>query len=130
MFGSKRVAVTTGDHVGTIIGQGTQFKGSINANGGLRIDGEVEGDIVTSSEVVVGETGVIKAVVKAKMATVGGAIYGNMEVTDKLELLPSAKVIGDIKVGILIIGEGAVFKGGCEMRHSEGTDKKGKENKS
>ena len=40
----------------------------------------------------------------------------NMDVNDKLELLPSAKVVGDLKVGTLIIGEGAVFKGNCEMR--------------
>ena len=47
---------------------------------------------------------------------VAGIVTGNMDVNDKLELLPSAKVVGDLKVGTLIIGEGAVFKGNCEMR--------------
>ena len=41
-----------------------------------------------------------------------------MDIGDKLELLPTAKVVGDLKVGSLIIGEGAVFKGNCEMRQA------------
>lgn len=127
MFGTKRVTVNSGDHVGTLIGQGTQLKGSITATGALRIDGEVEGEIVTSSEIVIGETGIVKAQVKAKNATVGGTVTGNMEVNERLELLASAKLLGDIKAGTLIIGEGAIFKGACEMRSIE--EKKGKESK-
>jgi len=128
VFGTKKVTVSSGDHVGTLIGQGTQLKGSITATGALRIDGEVEGDIVTSSEVVIGEGGVVKAQVKAGNATIGGTVTGNMEITERLELLASAKLFGDIKAGTLIIGEGAIFKGACEMRTIE--EKKTKENKS
>lgn len=127
MFGTKRVSVNSGDHVGTLIGQGTQLKGSITSTGGLRIDGEVEGDIISSNEVVIGETGVVKAMIKAKNATVGGSVTGNMEVSERLELLTSAKLFGDIKAGTLIIGEGAIFKGACEMKTVE--EKKSKENK-
>ena len=127
MFGTKRVSVNSGDHVGTLIGQGTQLKGGIASTGGLRIDGEVEGDIITSNEIVIGETGVVKALIKAKNAIIGGSVTGNMEVSGRLELLSSAKVFGDIKAGTLIIGEGAIFKGACEMRANE--EKKTKENK-
>ena len=129
MFGTKRVTVSAGDQVGTIIGKGTQFKGSINAVGALRIDGEVDGEIITASEIVVGETGVVRALIKAQAATVGGTVHGNMEVVEKLELLPSSKVYSNIKVGLLIIAEGAIFKGDCEMRNGEVAEKKGKENK-
>lgn len=50
---------------------------------------------------------------------IAGSVTGNMDVKEKLELMPSARVIGDLKVGTLIIGEGAVFKGNCEMRQSQ-----------
>lgn len=119
MFGSKRATSTSGSQVATIIGQGTKLKGSMQATGGLRIDGEFEGDCITAGEVVVGESGIVKATIIAQIATIGGSVYGRMEIADKLELLPSAKTYGDIKVGALIIGEGAIFKGACEMRQSD-----------
>lgn len=120
MFGSKRIAIGGGDQVGTIIGQGTQLKGNVAANASLRIDGEIEGETVTAGEIIIGDTGVVKAAVKARSALVGGTVTGRMEVAEKLELLPTAKVIGDIQVGLLVISEGAVFKGLCEMRMPNG----------
>ena len=58
------------------------------------------------------------AMMAAKNAVVAGSITGNMDIGDKLELLPTAKVVGDLRVGSLIIGEGAIFKGNCEMRQA------------
>ena len=117
MFGGKKVPVSFGEQVETIIGKDTQIKGSINATGAIRIDGQFEGDLSTTSDTVIGETGSLKAQLKARNVTVAGVVTGNMDVTEKLELLPTAKLFGDIKVGVLIIGEGATFKGACEMRH-------------
>ena len=117
MFGGKKVTASFGEQVGTIIGKDTQFKGSIQATGTIRVDGQFEGELSTTSDAIIGETGNLKAQVKAKSATIAGIVNGNMDVQDKLELLPTAKLFGDIKVGVLIIGEGATFKGACEMRH-------------
>lgn len=122
MFGNKRAPVFS-DQVETIIGRDTQLKGTINAGGTVRIDGQVEGEIVAKGDVVIGETGTITASLQARNATIAGTVRGNADVTDKLELTPTAKLFGDIKTGVLIIGEGAVFKGACEMRH--GADKTG-----
>lgn len=121
MFGNKRAPVFTSDQVETIIGQDTQFKGTITAGGTIRIDGQVEGEVVAKGDIVIGETGVVKAQIQARNATIAGSLTGNADVSDKLELTPTAKLYGDIKTGILSIGEGAVFKGACEMRH--GSDK-------
>lgn len=119
MFGSKRAASFTLDQVETIIGKDTQFKGTITAKGSIRIDGQLEGDITTTGDLVVGDSGRVTAQVKARCATVSGVITGNVDILDKLELMPTAKVYGDIKVGVLIVGEGAVYKGACEMRNSD-----------
>lgn len=117
MFGGKKVTASFGEQVETIIGKETQFKGTIKTSGTIRIDGQYEGELSTSGDAVVGETGKLTAQLKARNATIAGTVNGNMDIQDKLELLPTAKIFGDIKVGVLIIGEGATFKGACEMRH-------------
>ncbi|HWR44055.1 polymer-forming cytoskeletal protein [Sporomusa sp.] len=116
MFGSsKKQTISMSDQVGTIIGRDTSFKGNITSQGTIRIDGQHEGELVTAGDVVVGESGRMQAHLKACNAIVAGTINGNIEVSDKLELLPTAKVCGDITVGTLTINEGAVFRGACHM---------------
>lgn len=117
MFGRKKSEAFS-EQVETLIGHTTALKGSLTSSGALRIDGKFEGDIATTADLIVGDAGQVIATISAKNAMIAGAVTGNMDVNDKLELLPSAKVIGDLKVGTLIIGEGAVFKGNCEMRQS------------
>lgn len=123
MFGRKRDTAQVSEQVATIIGKGAHFKGHINCASAMRIDGEIEGEFVHAQEIVVGEAGVIKSNVKARNAVIGGTVNGNVEIAEKLELLPSAKVLGDIKAGTLIIGEGAIFKGACEMRFGNAPEK-------
>lgn len=124
MFGSKRNAGSS-EEVETIVGKDTQFTGSIHAKGSVRIDGALEGEIVSSATTIVGQAGNVSAQITAVNATIAGTVHGNVDIAERLELLPTAKLYGDIKVGALIIGEGAVFKGACEMtRGSEPSKKK------
>ncbi len=115
MFGAKKQANSVVDQVGTIISGDTAFKGTITSQGTIRVDGQHEGEISTSGDLVVGENGHIQAQVKARNAVVAGVINGNVDISDKLELMPTAKVYGDIKVGILTVNEGAIFRGACQM---------------
>lgn len=116
MFGNKKSTFPE-QQVETIIGKDTQFKGNLNASSGVRIDGDFEGDVNSSGDVIIGETGKLTAQIKARNAVIAGEVHGNVEVQERLELMPAAKLFGDIKVGVLIIGEGAVFKGACTMRN-------------
>ncbi len=119
MFGSKK-NMSIADQVETLIGPSTAIKGSLTSSGALRIDGQFEGEVTTTADIIVGESGRVNATLGARNAIVAGTVTGNMDIGDKLEMLPTAKVVGDLKVGSLIIGEGAVFKGNCEMRQSAG----------
>lgn len=116
MFGSNKRTPAFSEQVETIIGQATKIKGSVTAGGTIRVDGQVEGEIAAKGDIIVGETGAIQAQLKARSATIAGTVHGNVDVIDKLELTASGKLYGDIKTGVLIIGEGAIFKGSCEMR--------------
>lgn len=116
MFGSSKKATDYVGEIETIIGKDTMMKGTITGKGALRIDGQFEGDIDTSGNIVIGENARVTAQCKAMNATIAGIIYGNVDIQEKMELLPSAQIYGDIKAGILSVGEGAIFKGACEMR--------------
>lgn len=122
MFGSKKQAIPIGDQVATIIGSETSFKGNITSQGTIRIDGQHEGELTTACDLVVGESGSLETQVKARSALIAGTVKGNIEVSDKLELLSTAKVYGDIKVGTLTINEGAVFRGVCHMSKEIATE--------
>lgn len=115
MFGNRKQNASS-DQMETLIGASTSIKGSLTSNGTLRIDGSFEGEITITSDIIIGESGVVTANIGAKNALVAGAVTGNMEIEEKLELLPTAKILGDLRVGTLIIGEGASFKGNCEMQ--------------
>lgn len=125
MFGKKAEALPPMDidKVDTIIGKGTEIKGNVHASGVLRVDGKVEGEVQTAGDVVVGETGVVMAGICARHIMVAGEIRGNITAQGKLEITPTGKVFGDIKVSNLNINEGAVFEGKCEMTREAGRPK-------
>jgi cytoskeletal protein CcmA (bactofilin family) len=105
--------------VDTIVGKDTEFKGTLNSSGLIRIDGKVDGEISHQGDVVIGETGHVTATIRARNVTVAGTVNGNIEATGRLELLASARVLGDLTVTALVISEGAMFKGTSEMKAAE-----------
>ncbi|OGS67861.1 MAG: hypothetical protein A2Y96_02435 [Firmicutes bacterium RBG_13_65_8] len=122
MFTSKKEPVAVGDgRVDTIIGRDAQLKGTVVSSGLIRIDGKVDGEIVHKGDIAIGESGEITANVKAHNVTVAGVVNGNIEATGKLELLPTARVTGDLSVATLVVGEGAIFKGSSDMKAPEKT---------
>lgn len=116
MFGSSKKTVSSVGEIETIIGKNTMIKGSIIGKGAIRIDGQFEGDINTVGNIMVGDNAKITAEVKALNATIAGTIKGNIEVSEKLELLSTAKIYGDINAGTLIINGGTIFRGVCETQ--------------
>ena len=112
----KKQATPAPRNMHTIIGNGSNFNGNLNVEGTLRIDREVKGEItVKNGSVIVGKTGMVKAEIRGKDATIGGEVHGNIFLDGKLELLSTAKIYADIIVAKFTINEGAIFKGRCEM---------------
>ncbi|MDI3280612.1 MAG: polymer-forming cytoskeletal protein [Bacillota bacterium] len=104
------------DKVDTLVGQGTLLKGRVEAQGTLRIDGFIEGEIVTTGDVIIGEKGTVKAQVTARNLTIGGTMEGNAIVGECLSILPHGRLVGDAKMKRLVIEEGAFFHGRSEMQ--------------
>ncbi len=99
----------------TIIGKGSKIKGTLYVQGGVRIDGEVEGTIESDGFVTIGSSGIARADIKADECLISGKVVGNVTCKDAIELDRSARMNGDIVAKILKIHTGAVFNGSSSM---------------
>ncbi len=96
------------------VGPNTHIKGDIQGDGGLRIDGVVEGTIELTGNLVITESAKIKAEIKASNISVAGAVQGNVSAS-RVEILDTGRVWGDLTVKSLLINEGAYFRGQTMM---------------
>ena len=109
--------------ISTFLGVGTRFKGVLEFEGNIRIDGEFEGEIITKDTLVVGESGDVRAtMIKAGEVIVGGKVVGNIETEERIELLSSAKVYATLKTPRLVVADGVIFNGKCEMEQGLASD--------
>ncbi len=97
------------------IAQGTKVIGDIISKGNFRLDGELEGNLVSESRVVLGESSVLSGSLKSQNAEVAGKVKGIVEVTDELVLRSTADLQADITTGSLNIESGAMFNGVTKM---------------
>jgi cytoskeletal protein CcmA (bactofilin family) len=100
----------------TIIGKDTVITGELNIKGALRVDGVVKGKILCSDCVTVGATGQVEADIEANTAVIAGKMMGNVNTSEKIELQAKCEMEGDIKTKSLVIEQGAVFCGACNMK--------------
>lgn len=98
-----------------MIGSGTKISGNIETNGDIRIDGEIEGNILSKGKVVIGPNGRVKGEINCANSEVSGGIEGKILVSELLSLKSTSKLIGDIITAKLTIEPGAIFTGKCEM---------------
>ena len=97
------------------INHGTKIKGEINAEGNIRIDGEIEGDIICKAKLVIGEEAKIIGNIDAQNAEIIGDVKGNITVKELLVLKQGANVKGDLFSDKITIESGAVFNGSSNM---------------
>ena len=109
------------DKVDTVVGPGSLVKGDIHSRGTLRIDGNVEGNIRADASIIIGEKGVVKANVIAGHIIVGGTVHGNVTARDKVEILSTGRLYGDVTTATakFVVAEGVIFEGRCSMSESD-----------
>ncbi len=102
------------------LGKGTQFKGILIFDGVVRLEGKLEGEISSEGHLIVGRDAEVKAEVKVVSIQVAGTVIGNITAHEKVEILATGKVQGDIVTPKLAIEEGALFTGHCQMEPEVG----------
>jgi cytoskeletal protein CcmA (bactofilin family) len=106
--------------INSIIGEGSEFKGEFNINGLLRIDGKFMGSIQTEGKVLIGKTGEAISDIKAKVVVVGGYVKGNIFAGEKVTMLSTGQVVGNIITPSLVMEDGVVFEGNCVINKKIG----------
>lgn len=101
--------------VETLLGRDCEIRGNISSKGTVRIDGKIEGNVTTAEGVVVGEAAIVKGNIQGKHVVIGGKVTGDVTAFTKLEILHTGKLYGDIRAPKLMIAEGVIFEGSCEM---------------
>jgi len=101
--------------VATLFSRDTEFYGELSFSSSLQINGYMEGEIVSDGFLVVGEEATVKANIKARTVIIHGTVYGNIEARDRLEIQHNGKLYGNIRTSKLMIADGVLFEGKCEM---------------
>lgn len=97
------------------IAAGLVVEGSMKAEGDMRIDGKVIGNIQCSGKIIVGPQGIIEGDIEAGHADVFGSIRGNLSIKQLLCLKAGSRVNGNLLVGRLDIDPDAYLDGQCKM---------------
>jgi cytoskeletal protein CcmA (bactofilin family) len=116
-FGRKRHGGVSG-----VVGPGIHIEGTLRFKGIIRVDGHVRGRIESEEgTVIVGDRGVIEADVRVGRAVVMGEVTGTIEATEKIEILRSARMTGELWGPVISIDPGARFDGNCGMKKGGAT---------
>ncbi|NCN09364.1 MAG: polymer-forming cytoskeletal protein [Leptospira sp.] len=104
------------------IGENSYFSGKFFINGSLKIDGKFEGKSLQADQLYIGVTGKVKTNITATNVIVEGIVAGNITARNRVMLLPTSKILGDIKTPELIIQNGVILEGRCmisnDLKHS------------
>ena len=95
----------------TILASDASFKGDLTFEKGVRVEGSFEGKINSKGSLYIGEGAKITADIEANNVTIEGQCKGNLVVSEKLRLLATARVDGDLRTNRLEIADGAIFVG-------------------
>ncbi len=120
---NTQYAPSSEDTVETVVGPSVNVEGDFSSEGNIIVKGSVSGSVHTSRHLVVESGAKILANVRAGSAQIAGEVRGNMKIKDTLELMSSARVLGDIEVKVLAVEAGALILGKIIMPGLEAESK-------
>ncbi|BCA54699.1 hypothetical protein W02_18390 [Nitrospira sp. KM1] len=112
----------SGDDSITLLAKGVQLRGEIRVEGTVRIDGRLEGEIHTKGQVIIGEDGLVQGTISAGTVVSSGRIKANVTALERVQLLKTATLIGEIHAPLLMMEEGAKLQGLTDMGVNSWTD--------
>ena len=98
------------------LGPGLRIRGEISGNEDLRLDCKVEGLVsIGGFRLTVGSGAHVKGDIVAREAMISGEVIGDIRACDRIDIVKSASIEGDLSTAKIVIEEGAYFKGGVEI---------------
>jgi len=122
MFGKRDESKPQG-RIDTLIGAGTLVEGNIRFTGGLRIDGEVKGNVeaadgASAAMLVLSEQARVEGLVAVAHLVTNGTVVGQVSVLESLEMQARSKIVGDVEYSLIEMHQGAVVEG--RLNHRDG----------
>jgi len=116
MFGGKanKPPVKPAD-LSAFIDEGSEIEGKYTFTGTVMLNGKLSGEIHTQDTLIIGEKGVVNAIVRAGTVIISGEVVGNVNATERVELRGTARVFGDVEAPVVVVEEGVLFEGHCRM---------------
>jgi cytoskeletal protein CcmA (bactofilin family) len=117
MFGAKGAkpsAVKPAD-LSAFIDEGSEIEGKYSFSGTVMLNGKLSGEIQTQDTLIIGEKGVVNAIVRAGTVIISGEVVGNVNASERVELRGTARVFGDVEAPVVVVEEGVLFEGHCRM---------------
>jgi cytoskeletal protein CcmA (bactofilin family) len=97
------------------LGKGSRVVGKLTFEGPVRIEGQVEGEIAAQDALTIGESAVVNAQIVGNSVVIQGRVTGDVTARKRLEIRAPGKLFGNITSPSLVIQEGVVFEGQCNM---------------
>ena len=95
--------------------RGSSFKGELEFEDTMRIDGKFNGKIRSKNELIVGESAHIEGEIHVGRIAISGTVVGKITADQRVEIHRNGKVYSDVDTPALVIEEGAIFQGNCVM---------------
>ena len=106
----------------TLLAKGVLLRGEIHVEGTVRIDGRLDGDIQTKGQVIIGEDGLVQGTITAGTVISSGRIKAKVMAAERVQLMKTATLIGEVLTPVLIMEEGARLQGVTDMGVAAWTD--------
>ncbi|HEX6098359.1 MAG TPA: polymer-forming cytoskeletal protein [Thermoanaerobaculia bacterium] len=100
--------------------RGSSFKGELEFEDTMRIDGKFNGRIRSKNELIVGESAHIEGEIHVGRIAISGTVVGKITADQRVEIHRNGKVYSDVDTPALVIEEGAIFQGNCVMGDKKG----------
>ena len=97
------------------LGKGTEFKGVLSFEGTIRVDGKVEGEVISKDTLIAGDGAFLQGEITVGTLISSGKVVGNINAAQKVHVIAPANIEGNVKTPKLIIEDGVIFNGKCEM---------------
>jgi len=104
-----------GEDIKAFLGRGAEFNGKLVLNGSVRIDGEFRGEALGSGTLIIGEGAYAEADIAVDSIVISGEVRGNLNIREKTEISSTGRLVGNVKTSLLVVREGAVIDGACQM---------------
>jgi cytoskeletal protein CcmA (bactofilin family) len=114
VFGREKAPVPS-DRIEVVIGSTASFKGDLECDGIVKVDGIYQGSIKTVSNVIISEQARVDAHIEAQNVSISGQVKGSVIAKGRLEILATGRVWADVTVTSFLLDDGGKLHGGLKM---------------